>query len=221
MPGGAALPAAVLRHRAVGERPLRPHVRLRGDPRTHADAACRVAAARPAAHRLPFRRPARSRDGQDDVAGDRRARPRPVRALLLLGVARARRLDRAKFAARRQSASRRSPRSTTRRPRCDRGGRPRHPGRPVDAHARRAARHPRAEARARADHARRERRHRRPRGGGLEAHRRVRGRAREPGVPDRADARDGRLRVSVPARGAGGAASVRPAGAAASRRTRS
>ena len=99
--------------------------------------------------------------------------------------------------------------------RADRGRRSRPARRPVRPHQGRQARHPGAEAGARAGHARRERGQRRPRDGGLQAHRPLRRPAGQPGLPDRAAAADGRLRLSVPPRRAGRDAPVHPAGARA------
>ncbi len=110
---------------------------------------------------------------------------------------RERRLDRALSRRRGPVRGDRGP-ARARRGAAHRRRRPRRPGRPLDAHQGREARHSRVEARARADHARGERRNGRPVGGRLQADRPLCRHPGEPGVPARGAAGDGRLRLSVP-----------------------
>ena len=141
---------------------LRARVRRgRGACLRHADAEAGRAQAGAAAHRLPVRRSAQPRDGQDDVAGDRPSRPRATSSCYFYSKSSER--DEWTRALRGVGQALHGGRGARR---CASGGahrrrRSRHPRRPVDAHARRAAGHPRAQAGARADHARRERGHRR------------------------------------------------------------
>ena len=121
---------------------------------------CRAGDAPPgtAPRRLPVGRPAQPRDGQDDLAGGAPPRPLALRHPLLFAVGATRRVDRAVRGARRPLRVA-GGRCRSARPCAHRRRRSRHPGRPVDAHERREAGHPRAQAGARADHACRERRH--------------------------------------------------------------
>ena len=104
---------------------------------------------------------------------------------------------------------------------CDRAGRSRRAGRPVDAYEGSEARDPRREAGARADHARRELRHGRTLDDRLQADRPLRRSARECGDADRAAAADGRVPVSVSPHRGGDRAPVSPRGARHRRRRRS
>ena len=175
LPRGAALPAAVLRRRArdccfgfaqtydaVGDARLRRAAAAAGD-----------AQARAAAHRLPVRRSAQSRDGQDDVAGDRSITIASRFELHFYSISHdARRVDASVSAGIADALRGRSPTSPSARRRCASRADDLDLLVDLSTHTQgREARHPRAQAGARADHARRERGHRGTVGGRLQAHR--------------------------------------------------
>ena len=96
--GGAAVPAAVLRRRA-GDTCCASRRRTTRGAAASTARRCRVAGdaqAGPDARRVPVRRPAQSRDGQDDVAGDRAVTTARASTLRFYSTSRAaRRVDRA------------------------------------------------------------------------------------------------------------------------------
>ena len=89
VPGGAALPVALLRRRARDDRQVRADVRPRRAARLRrADAAPGDAQAGTPARGLPVRRPAQPRDGQDGVARALAPRQVALRIVLLFAVRR-------------------------------------------------------------------------------------------------------------------------------------